>query len=193
MCYRIEYLRSLLGALLAAVICSGTVYAQTSVEQTGIVVNGVALSADKVRVLQQAYPVAIAPGRYWYDKVSGAYGWEGMPIAGQMMAGLALGGPLRADASRGTSGVFINGRHITVGEKAYIEQLCQTPVVPARYWILFNGLGGYEGGPTSFNLGQCPGLARQNSGARSSSRTYCDNNGNCTSTGVLGYITTTAR
>ena len=101
---------------------------------------------------------------------------------------------MHADASRGTSGVFINGRHITTGEKAYIEQLCQTPVMPARYWILFNGLGGYEGGPAFFNLGQCPRLARQNSaGARSSSRTYCDNNGNCTSTGVLGYITTTPR
>jgi hypothetical protein len=110
-----------------------------------------------------------------------------------MIAGLALGGPLRADASRGTSGVFINGRHITAGEKAYIEQLCQTPVAPARYWILFNGLDGYEGGPAVFNLWQCPGLARQSIGARSMSKTYCDANGNCTSTGVLGYITTTPR
>ena len=186
-------LRGLLGALLAAVLCSGTVFAQTSAEQNDIVVNGVALSVDTVRALQQVYPVAIAPGRYWYDAVSGAYGREGEPISGQMIAGLALGGPLRADASRGTAGVFINGRQITGGEKAYIEQLCQTPVVPGRYWILFNGLGGYEGGPAIFDLGQCPGLARPASGGRSMSRTYCDGNGNCTSTGVLGYISTTAR
>ena len=186
----IEPLRVL---LLAAALCSGTVFAQTSAEQTNIVVNGVALSADTVRVLQQVYPVAIAPGRYWYDAVSGAYGREGEPIAGQMIAGLALGGPLRADASRGTAGVFINGRQITGGEKAYIEQLCQTPVVSARYWILFNGLGGFEGGPAIFDLGQCPGLARPSGGGRSMSKTYCDSNGNCTSTGVLGYISTTAR
>jgi hypothetical protein len=186
----IEPLRVL---LLVAVLCSGTVFAQTSAEQTDIVVNGVALSADTVRALQQVYPVAIAPGRYWYDAVSGAYGREGEPISGQMIAGLALGGPLRADASRGTAGVFINGRQITGGEKAYIEQLCQTPVLPGRYWILFNGLGGYEGGPAIFDLGQCPGLAQPSSGGRSMSKTYCDSNGNCTSTGVLGYISTTAR
>ena len=101
-----------MGALLALGICSGTLFAQTSAEQADIVVNGLALSADTVRALQQVYPVAIAPGRYWYDAVSGAYGREGEPIAGQMIAGLVLGGPLQADASRGTAGVFINGRQI---------------------------------------------------------------------------------
>ncbi len=156
-----------------------------------IVVNGQALSAEAVRQLQQVYPVAIAPGRYWYDAVSGAYGREGEPIAGQMMAGLSLGGPLLADASRGTSGVFINGRQITAGEKAYIEGLCQTPVAPARYWIMSSGLGGFEAGPAFFNLAQCPGVAQQSSGPRSMSRTFCDDNGACTSTGILGSILTT--
>ncbi|MGQ0577754.1 MAG: hypothetical protein ACT4PQ_02445 [Betaproteobacteria bacterium] len=179
--------------LLAAIIISGTLFAQVNSESTEIFVNGVALSADTVRALQQVYPVAIEPGRYWYDAVSGAYGREGEPIAGQMIAGLALGGPLRADASRGTAGVFINGRQITSGEKAYIEHLCQTPVVPGRYWILFNGLGGYEGGPAIFDLGQCPGLARRSGGGGSTSRTYCDDNGSCTTSGVLGYISTTPR
>jgi hypothetical protein len=188
-----ERVLGLWGAMLAAVISSGAASAQSATAQTGIVVNGVALSVEKVHALQQIYPVAIAPGRYWYDAISGAYGREGEPIAGQMIAGLALGGPMRADASRGTAGVFINGRQITSGEKAYLEQLCQTPVLPARYWILFNGLGGYEGGPATFNLGQCPGLARSNSGGHTMSKTYCDDNGSCTSTGVLGYITTTSR
>ena len=184
---------ALWGSLLAVVICTSAVSTQAAGDGGSVVVNGVALTADTVRALQRAYPVAIAPGRYWYDPISGAYGREGQPIAGQMIAGMALGGPMRADASRGTSGVFINGRHITGGEKAYIEQRCQTPVALARYWILFNGLGGYEGGPAIFNLGQCPGLARQSTGARSMSKTYCDANGNCTSTGVLGYIATTPR
>jgi hypothetical protein len=157
---------------------------------TGIVVNGAELSVETVRALQQVYPVPIAPGRYWYDRISGAYGAEGQPIGGQMIAGLALGGALRADASRGTSGVFLNGRQITLGEKAYLEQLCLTPVLPGRYWVLFNGVGGVEGAAATFHLGQCPGLARQGGGSASSSRTYCDGNGNCTTSGVLGTITT---
>lgn len=193
MCHGGRSFRDRCRLLLAAAVGGGALLAHAADEGTGIFVNGQALTGETVRTLQQVYPVAIAPGRYWYDPVSGAYGREGEPIAGQMIAGLALGGPIRADASRGTSGVYINGRHITVGEKTYLEQLCRTPVAPARYWILFNGLGGYEGGPAIFNLGQCPGMATQNSGPRSMSRTYCDGNGNCTSTGVLGYITTTAR
>jgi hypothetical protein len=167
-----------------------TVGPTSDVQGARIVVNGQVLSAETVRQLQQIYPVAIPPGRYWYDPISGAWGRESEPIAGQMMAGLSLGGPLMANASRGTSGVFINGRQITDGEKAYIERLCQTPVAPARYWITSSGIGGFEGGPAFFNLAQCPG-AQQSSGPRSMSRTYCDANGACTSTGILGSILTT--
>ena len=174
-------------SLVALALLTGT----ACLAGTGIFVNGSELKPDTLRALQQAYPVPIAAGRYWYDALSGAWGVEGEPIAGQMVAGLALGGTLRPDASRGSSGVFLNGRQLTAGEKAYLEVLCQTPVQPARYWVLSNGMGGYEGGPASFNLAQCPGLARNTGGgAKSSSRTYCDGNGNCTSTGVLGTITT---
>jgi hypothetical protein len=127
--------------------------------ETRIVVNGVALSSEMIAQLQQIYPVAIPPGRYWYDAISGVYGIEGQPVAGQMVSGLTLGGPLSADASRGTWGVFINGRQITDGEKLYIERMCQTPVAAARYWIQASGIGGYEGGPAIFNLAQCPGFA----------------------------------
>lgn len=180
--YALAYVLCLFAGLCVAAPPSGGT--------TGIVVNGAELSVDTVRALQQVYPVPIAPGRYWYDRISGAYGVEGEPVGGQMIAGLALGGALRADASRGTSGVFINGRQVTFGEKAYLEQLCLTPVLPGRYWVLFNGVGGVEGAPASFYLGQCPGLARQGGGSGSSSRTYCDGNGNCTTSGVLGTITT---
>jgi len=176
------------GATAGATASTGS--ASSTGRDTSIVVNSVALSAETARQLQQVYPVPIVSGRYWYDAVSGAYGREGEPVAGQMMAGLSLGGPLAANASRGTSGVFINGRELAAGEKLYIERLCQTPVAPARYWIMANGLGGYEGGPAFFNLGQCPGVPQQNGGARSMSRTFCDANGACTSTGILGSITT---
>lgn len=155
-----------------------------------VVVNDVVLLADEISQLQRLYPVTIEPGRYWYDAVSGGYGREGEPIAGQMIPGLSLGGPLAPTASRGTSGVFINGRQITGGEKAYLEQLCRTPVELGRYWVMANGVGGYEGQPANFNLAQCPGVPQQGGGARSMSKTYCDANGSCTSTGILGSIIT---
>jgi hypothetical protein len=162
-----------------------------SAGEGGIVVNGVKLNDETIQQLQQVYPVQVPPGRYWYDGISGAWGHEGEPIAGQMMPGLALGGTLASDASRGTSGIFINGRQITAGEKAYIEMLCQRPAVTGRYWIMATGVGGFEGGPAFFNLSQCPGVPQQRSGGGgSSTRTYCDPNGACTSTGILGSITT---
>ena len=158
-------------------------------QSDAVVVNGVALSRETLASLQRLYPVPIRPGRYWYDNVSGAHGVEGQAIAGQMSPGLRLGGPLRADASRGTSGVFINGRQLTVGEKLYIERACQTPVASGRYFVNALGLGGIEGGPVSFNLALCGPPPGQASGG-SSTRTYCDANGACTSSGILGSITT---
>jgi hypothetical protein len=88
------------------VLAIGIVHAADA--PSGVVVNGQALPAATVRTLEQAYRVPIAPGRYWYDAVSGAWGSEGGAIAGQMVRGLRLGGPLAADASRGNSQVFIN-------------------------------------------------------------------------------------
>ena len=188
-CAKSEGERASVDQVASATSLVANASAVEQIDQGAIVVNGQALSAETVRQLQQIYPVAIPPGRYWYDAISGAWGREGEPIAGQMLAGLSLGGPLQANASRGSSGVFINGRQITDGEKVYIERLCQTPVAPARYWIMATGIGGFEGGPAFFNLAQCPG-AQQSSGPRSMSRTYCDANGACTSTGILGSITT---
>ena len=180
----------LLALFLTAFLVSGA-FGEDAEVGSGIIVNDVELSIEIVQALQQLYPVEIPPGRYWYDRMSGAWGRDGEPIAGQMLAGLELGGPLRSDASGGTADVFVNGRQLTVGEKAFLEHICQTEVVPGRYWILFNGIGGYEGGPASFNLSQCPGFARGGGGGGGSmSRTFCDAGGNCTSTGVLGYIST---
>ena len=174
---------------LGLAVDTGLSYAASG--PNSVIVNGVALTPETLQSLQQIYPVPILPGRYWYDAFSGAYGVEGGPIAGQMLPGLSLGGPLRADASRGTTGVFINGRQLTYGETAYIEQACRTPVISGRYWVNAQGIGGYEGGPPVFNLALCGGASGQNRGGGSSTRTYCDDNGACTSSGVLGTITTT--
>jgi len=175
--------------LLLAPLCIASALAADP--STQVVVNAVPLSADSVRQLQRIYPVPIKPGRYWYDAVSGAWGWEGEPIAGQMLPGLKLGGPLRADASRGTSGIFINGRQITNSERAYLERTCQTKTVPGRYWVNARGVGGFENGPAWFDLSRCG--QRQTSGGGSSTRTFCDPDGSCRSSGLWGSILTTTR
>lgn len=152
-----------------------------------VIVNGQALPVKTVHALERAYRVPIAPGRYWYDRLSGAWGAEGGPIAGQMMPGLSLGGRLQANASRGDSGVFINGRELTAGEVAGLQQACRTSVHRGRYWVNAQGVGGYEGGPAIFNLAACA----SGSSRGSSTRTYCDDAGNCSSHGLWGWIGTT--
>ena len=173
----------------AALVASLAVGAHAAEER--IVVNGTALSAETVRQLQLMYPVPIKPGRYWYDNVSGAWGWEGEPIAGQMLPGLKLGGPMRADASRGTSGIYINGRQITMSERLYLERTCQTKTVPGRYWVNARGVGGFQGAPAWFDLSRCG--QQQRSSAGSSTRTFCDPDGSCRSSGLWGSILTTPR
>ena len=189
----LDWFRALFRIVLAAV-SFGVSTAHAAEGETQIVVNTVPLTVETVQSLQRIYPVPIQPGRYWYDAFSGAWGQEGGPIAGQMMPGLRLGGPLRADASRGTSGVYINGRQLTLGEKAYLEQSCQTPVRPARYWVNAYGVGGFEGAPPSFNLALCGGgQSRGGGGGGSSTRTFCDPDGSCRSSGLWGSILTVPR
>jgi hypothetical protein len=134
-----------------------------------VFVNGVRLEDRTRQALEQAYGVPVKPGRYWYDAFSGVWGVEGGPAQGQIHPGLQLGGPLRADASGGDSGVFVNGRQLHRLDVAALRRCTQ--VIPGRYWVLANGLGGYEGAPPSFNLAVLCG----NAGGGSSTR--CDNYG----------------
>src|SRR5437868_5498473 len=87
----VSLLASPLSRLIAWVVLWCAVGAQAADAPGGVVVNGQTVPADHVRALEQAYRVAIVPGRYWYDAMSGAWGQEGGPIAGQMMPGLRLG------------------------------------------------------------------------------------------------------
>lgn len=177
--------------LLALWFGLGTGLAYGADRASPVIVNGVALTVETLAALQTIYPVPMQPGRYWYDAISGAYGADGGPVAGQMSPGLRLGGSLSADASRGTSRVFINGRQLTGGEKSYIEQACRTAVAPGRYWVNAQGLGGFEGGPATFNLALCGPPPGQRGG--SSTRTFCDPDGSCRSSGILGSILTVPR
>ncbi len=172
-----------LGATLLAL---GHALASAAGPEESVMVNGVALSRDTQRALEARYGVPIAPGRYWYDAFSGAWGVEGGPLVNQIQPGLRLGGPLRADASGGNTGVFINGRELHGLDVAALSRC--TTVIPGRYWVAANGVGGYENGPPIFDLAA---LCAAKSGGSS---TRCSNSGNgqfnCsnsnTGTGVIG-------
>jgi hypothetical protein len=116
-----------------------------------VVVNGTELSSAEVSSQAQQLGYAIPDGRYWYDHLTGAWGREGLGTAGFTVPGLALGGALRADASAGRTGVFINGRQLADSDVAAFQAL-GIPVYPGRYWVGADGTGGLEGGSASFNL-----------------------------------------
>ena len=100
-----------LAILLFAVACS-----TASASQQVVIVNGVQLPNAAVVALQLAYRTVIANGRYWYDPASGLWGREGQPLAGQMHAGLQLGGDLKTNASNGDTDVYVNGRRLPRAE-----------------------------------------------------------------------------
>ena len=124
-----------------------------------VVINGTQLLAKDIQTLERSYGVPLQPGRYWYDKMSGLWGFAGQPTAGQIYPGLQLGGQLKANASNGKTGVFINGRELPIIEVQYLQQL--GTVYKGRYWMNAQGVGGIEGGPPVFDLAAA---ARQRQG-----------------------------
>lgn len=129
----------------------------TAEAQSSVVINGERVATSTLTVLEQRYQMRIQPGRYWYDARSGAWGFVGGPTMGFVVPGLDVGGPLRADASRGTTNVVINGRVLHGRDVMVLRQLVGT-VYPGRYWMDAYGNVGVEGGPALVNLFQ---LARQ--------------------------------
>lgn len=127
-----------------------------------VVINGRKLSDETVSSLEIASGVRILDGSYWYDKACGAWGFAGGPTVGFILAGLDLGGPLRADASNGNTGVFVNGRELHFRDVVALRQLVGT-VLPGRYWLDAAGNVGVEGGYFLFNLAQ---LAAASGGSR---------------------------
>lgn len=181
--------RALLAGLAASAI-AGLLAAAPPAQANGVVVNDRALPPDAVRALEGSTQSRIAPGRYWYDAVSGAWGREGGPIAGQLQPGLPLGGRLRADASHGNTRVYVNGRELQLGEVMWLQQACRSPVHAGRYWVDARGVGGFEGRGPSFNLAACGNGSSQRRAGGSSTRTYCDSAGNCSSHGLWGWVGT---
>lgn len=127
-----------------------------------IIVNAQELSAQQGTELIQLYG-PIPAGRYWYDPVSGLWGPDGGPGTGQILPFLPLGGPLQADASGGGTGVFVNGREIHHQEYSRLLQLYGS-VIPGRYWMNAQLIGGFEGGPATFNLNAASSAGQGSSG-----------------------------
>jgi hypothetical protein len=138
---------------LAALACA--VLASATHADSGVFVNGQPLEALKRQKMERAYGMPILPGRYWYDPVSGAWGLEGGPTIGRIHPNMAIGGDLRADASKGRTGVFVNGRQL---HQLDVDALNRCwPLARGRYWVHADGVGGREGRPASFNLKQSCG------------------------------------
>jgi hypothetical protein len=153
-----------------------------------VVVNAVPLDEATRQQIERAYGVPIRPGRYWYDQMTGVWGVEGGPSAGRVAPGLRLGGSLRADASRGDTGVFVNGRELHQLDVQAVRRCTQT--VPGRYWVAANGIGGYEGGPPLFDLNVLCAAAAKSAGMQCED--YGNGQFNCgrsgSGTGVTGII-----
>ena len=64
-------------------------------------------------------------------------------------------------------------------------------VVRGRYWVNAQGIGGVENGPPRFNLALCGPQGGGGRSGGSSSRTYCDAGGNCSTHGLWGWVATT--
>src|SRR5215468_3057712 len=62
-----------------------------------IVINGRPLSPAEIAAIERLVGGRLVPGRYWYDRIAGLWGYEGGPPAGFAIAGLSVGGALLAD------------------------------------------------------------------------------------------------
>jgi hypothetical protein len=117
-----------------------------------------------MQVLERQYHVHVPGGRYWYDRVSGAWGLEGGPTRGFTLPNLTLGGPLRADASHGDTRIFINGRELRRRDLTGLQQIVPWRILPGRYWVDAWGNAGRQGEPAVCNLIQLSRASRRRSG-----------------------------
>ena len=133
-------------AILLSLLTTTSIRAQTP---RTITVNRVRLTETQVTDFETRWQVKLQSGSFWYDRVSGAWGHEGGPTAGWILPGQELGGPLQADASRGNTGVFINGRELPEPDVAALMQIVAVP--RGRWWKGTDFIAGDEHGCTYFN------------------------------------------
>lgn len=97
-----------------------------------IVVNGRVIDDAKLAQLGVTR-AAVRPGNYWYDARSGLAGHVGQGASAVIQAGLPLG-PMDPSCSNGTTGYYLNGRHITWPEAQWIGNLTGY-IPPGRYFV----------------------------------------------------------
>ncbi|MBU1171849.1 MAG: hypothetical protein KKD44_20025 [Proteobacteria bacterium] len=104
-----------------------------------VIVNGQALSQQEIDEIVQFFGVEPAPGNYWYDSTSGLAGNVGQLATAFLPPGLPFA-PIHQDASRGNTGVLVNGREITRDEVNFLKQIFSIEEVPqGNYTLLSNG------------------------------------------------------
>ena len=151
------------GALTPSVVAAGpSARSSSEVARTPLVINGLEVDPQTRAAFETRYGLSIPGGTYWYDRVSGAWGWQGGPTVGFTLAGLNIGGALQVSASGGSdaglvTGVFVNGRELHPLDVLALSQL--VPVSPGRFWLDSAGNAGYVGGAAMVNLWQ---VARRN-------------------------------
>ncbi len=118
-----------------------------------VYVNDKRLTDNLVRYLEKRYKIRIGDGSYWYDKRSGLWGYKGGGTQGVIPAGWNLGGKLKTNASRGRTGVYINGRQLRRSEVNYLRNLVGR-INRGRYWLDSRGNAGYVGQRAIVNLYQ---------------------------------------
>jgi hypothetical protein len=159
---------------------------------SGIFVNQRELSSQQIEQLRQTYGAVAPKGRYWYDAKSGLFGYWGFEAAGYLRPGHDFG-PLAADASRGNTGVFLNGREINLTEAGYFQRIFGV-VYRGRYWLDGEtGNLGVEGNPTPIvNLVAAVRQAQAAAGGRGEyhwrdgSGAVVSSEGNCTFAAIPG-------
>lgn len=131
---------------LVIAIASATGFESTAQKtMKKIIVNNQLIDSTLIASLEKTYQVKFVQGNYWYDKLTGAFGPNGGPCAGIGIAGLAIGGPLQANASGGGTAVFINGRELHPLDVSGLQTFMQ--VMQGRYWMDAYGNFGYENYP----------------------------------------------
>lgn len=118
----------------------------TAADTLRVVINGRALTPEKIAEIEKRYGVRPRPGNYWYDKTSGLYGVVGYPAYGFMYPGHDFG-PLSRGASNGDTGVLVNGRELPKSEWAVWSYILGYWIQPGSYWLDHAGNAGYEGSP----------------------------------------------